>query len=157
MPSFDISLKLIEPNLNNLVFSKRVLFVEGDDDYVAVKATFEILDLTPSYLGLEILRLGGFGNIVHLAPYAKNFCIPYAMLLDASAEQTLRSIDPQGNTWRLLSPDLEGALNTEKHSSNSIHIAKTIKSYGDWSNLKKCCPNFANSLEQALSIIDISI
>lgn len=155
IPSFDVSLKHIEPNLNKLLFSKRVLFVEGDDDYAAVNAALTLLNISPAYKGLEILRLGGFGNIKHLAPYAKNFNIVCASLLDASAKPILESIDSKGLTWRLFDPDLEGVLNTSKHAENSIHVYNCVNSYGNWDGLKKACPKFANVLQEILKILGI--
>ena len=156
IPSFDVSLKHIEPNLNKLLFSKRVLFVEGDDDYAAINAALALLNISPAYVGLEILRLGGFGNIKHLAPYAKNFNIVHATLLDANAKPVLESIDFSGKTWRLFDPDLEGVLNTSKHNENSIHVYNCVKSYGSWDSLKKNCSKFTKALQEIFVILSIN-
>ncbi|MFA4905184.1 MAG: AAA family ATPase [Candidatus Margulisiibacteriota bacterium] len=156
-PSFDISLKHVEPNLNKIIFSKKILFIEGPDDYAAVNSAFELLKIKPAYLGLEILRLSGYGNIKHLAPYAKNLGITFASLLDATAKPILESIDSTGSTWALFDPDLEGALNTSKHDDNSAHIYNLIASCKDWPTLKGNYPKFAVSYEKILSILGIKI
>ncbi len=157
VPSFDISLKHIEPNLNKLLFSKRVLFVEGDDDYAAISAILELLNISPAYIGLEILRLGGFGNAKHLVTYAKKFGITYASLLDANAKAILETIDSSGTTWRLFDPDLEGALNTSKASENSIHVSNIVKSSKTWDDLKKKYPKFTTAIGETCKILGIEI
>ena len=154
-PSFDATLKFIEPNLNRLVLSRKLLFVEGDDDYAAVKAALDLLLLQPAFCGLEVLRLGGKGNIVHLVPYTQKFGISHATLLDADAKGLLSKVDPSGSTWRIFDPDLEGALNTTKESPNSIHITKVVLSHGSWTNLEKACPAFARPLKQCLAFLEV--
>lgn len=158
IPSFDISLKHIEPNLNKILFSKRILFVEGDDDYAAISTALELLNISPAYVGLEILRLGGSGNIKHLAPYVKNFGIVNASLLDANAKSILESVDSSGATWQLFDPDLEGVLNTTKVvDDNSIHVCNIVKSYKTWESLEKSCPKFASAVEKTLNLLGIAI
>ena len=156
-PTFDVTLKFIEPNLNRLIFSKRILFVEGDDDYAAVTAALELLSLTPAYHGLEVLRLGGNGNIVHLVPYAQNFRILHAALLDADAKSILEGVDATGKSWRLMEPDLEGVLNTTKQKHNSVQVAQTVKSFGSWLNLETACPRFTTPLKELLVFLGITI
>jgi len=156
-PSFDISLKHIEPNLNKVLFSKRVLLVEGDDDYAAISATLELLSISPAYVGLEILRLGGFGNVKHIVSYVKNFGIAYVSLLDANAKTILKTLDSSGATWRVFDPDLEGVLNTSKVSENSIHVSNIVKSSGTWDNLRKACPKFTTAIREAFGILEIAI
>ena len=157
IPSFDISLKHIEPNLNKILFSKRILFVEGDDDYAAISAALELLNISPAYVGLEILRLGGFGNIKHLATYVKNFGITNVSLLDANAKSILESIDSSGETWQLFYPNLYVVLNTTKTSDNSIHVSNIVKSCKAWGDLEKNCPKFALAVKKTLGLLGIAI
>ncbi|MFH0984134.1 MAG: AAA family ATPase [Candidatus Omnitrophota bacterium] len=154
-PSFDITLKFIEPNLDRLIFSQRVLFLEGDDDYAAVQAALALKGIVPAYYGLEILRLGGFGNIVHLAPYANNFQILQAAFLDADAKNALLKIDPSSNSWKVMNPNLEGVLKTTKQSENSRHVAELIQACGTWDNLRKTYPDFAVPLEEIFKILKL--
>lgn len=155
-PSFDINIKLIEPNLSKMIFSKKILFVEGADDYAAAQTAFEMLNISSSYHGLEILRLEGKSKIEHFGTYVKNFNIPFAALLDADAQPHLIKIDSTGSCWRLMNPDLEGALSIKKQSSeNSLHVVTAIKAYKNWEDLKKNCPDFAKPLEQVLRFLGI--
>lgn len=157
VPSFDVSLKHIEPNLNKIIFSKKILFVEGADDYVAVRSALNLAQIEPALHGLEIIQTGGKGNIKHLHVYLTNLKIPHAVLFDADAKSILESIDDKGSMWRLFDPDLEGVLNTTKQSQNSNHVCNIVSAEEGWSDLVKKYPNFAKPIVQVLAYLDIVI
>jgi len=155
--SFDTTLKFIEPNLNKLVLSKKIIFVEGDDDFAAVHAALSVININPEYFGLEILRLGGKGNLRKLTNFATNFDIQWAALLDSDAKSSLSEIDENGDLWKIFEPDLEGVLNTEKQSSNSEHVAKIVESCSSLKTLKEKYPKFINPLVDLLEQLGIDI
>jgi energy-coupling factor transporter ATP-binding protein EcfA2 len=156
-PAFDPTLKIVQPNLGRLVLSRRVLFVEGPDDFAAVDAVFQMAGIDAARKGLEVLWIGGKGNIKHLAPYAERFNIPWAALFDGDASGLLASVDPTAGKWRTWNPDLEGSLHTAKADANSEHVARVVLDHGAWPAVKTKCPDFAMPLADVLKTLDITL
>ena len=156
-PRLDIALKFIEPKLSQMIFSKRVLFVEGPDDYAAVRAALDLAGVDPAFLGLQIVQLGGCTNAKHLGPYVSRFGIPHSYLLDSDATAILQSLDSSGVSWAIMNPDLEGSLSTTKQSNNTAAVTSFVYGFSGWNDLKSVAPRFCTALEKALAHIAVAL
>jgi energy-coupling factor transporter ATP-binding protein EcfA2 len=156
-PSLDVALKFIEPALSHLIFSKRLLFVEGPDDFAAVRVALELAGVDPAFVGLQVVQLGGKGNAKHLGSYAESFGIPHAYLLDLDAASILSGLDSTGDSWATMDPDLEGSLGTTKQASNTAAVTAFVYGMSDWATLKSNAPVFHAALEKALGHIGVDL
>ena len=78
-------LKEVDPERGELFFARRVLFVEGDTEKLALPEYAARLGLDLDRAGGTIVEVGGKGNLLPLAKLAQSFCIPSAVLYDADS------------------------------------------------------------------------
>jgi predicted ATP-dependent endonuclease of OLD family len=135
--SLDKAVKFIEPNISHLVFSNYVVLVEGPDDAAAFKKALFIHDVDVDLLNLSVISCGGKGNIPFLHSVCNELNIKSYMVVDEDYEAELKIIDPAGESYSIMRPDLEGALNTTKIKSRNVeNVLTVLEKCTDKQNLK---------------------
>jgi len=74
--------KELDPERNELFFAKRVLFVEGDTEKLAIPAFAERLGIDLDRVGVTIVEVGGKKSLKAMAEVAISFGIPTGILFD---------------------------------------------------------------------------
>ena len=72
----------VHADRTEMLFARRVLFVEGEVERVAMPAVFDALKVDPNEVGVSVIDCGGKGSIPLYARIADAFGIPFVVLAD---------------------------------------------------------------------------
>lgn len=96
-----------------MLFSRKILFVEGQTERVAMPFVFEQMGVDANREGISVVDCGSKDSIPFFAKIAGTFGIPFVILADLDPKQPqrptarLQAICPTDNLF-LLDPDFEG-------------------------------------------------
>ena len=106
-----------------MLFSRRILFVEGQTERIAMPFIFEQMEIDANREGITVVECGSKDSIPFFAKIADSFEIPFVILADLDPTQPqastvrLQKACPSENLF-LLDPDFEGVCGYKE--SNKI-------------------------------------
>ncbi|MGA2080316.1 MAG: ATP-dependent endonuclease [Holophaga sp.] len=132
--------KELDPERNELFFAKRVLFVEGDTEKLALPAFAEKLRIDLDRAGVTIVEVGGKKSLKAMAEVAISFGIPTGILFDRDSKdfsserekeeacnKELLGLAPEGSihaAW-MLDKDYEAVVRATLGEKNYIQLCGT--------------------------------
>ena len=108
---------LLDIDSKELFFARKVLLVEGPTEYGAIPVFAKAMNYSFDKKGISIVNVGGKSNLSIFARLCEGYHIPYLILADGDAKETLKQIKVPYKSKKsrllILSKDFEAILPEE--------------------------------------------
>lgn len=159
--------KELDPERNELFFSKHVILVEGDTEKLALPEFANKLSVDLNREGCSIVEVGGKRSLLLLAKIVKSFGIPLTVVFDTDSSdfdksekqkeeefnETLRSLSAQSVSIVELNPKYETVLRNEIGENDYQRLCQTytvsskpIKARLIAADTSCCVPEFVKNI-----------
>ena len=144
----------VDAQRGEMLFARKILFVEGDTERVAIPFVLSALGVDANKEGISIVECGGKGSIPFFARIADSFGIPFVVLTDLDRGKPTEGVEeiaktcPQDRLF-IMDPDFEGVAGYNSGKRN-----KTLDAYKHFAGLSldEIQPSLSEAVKKVLAL-----